>query len=66
MGKTVRKSLNGRNLQQLTKVTKDLYLYKKYDPRGLSAPADFMCLSGYVITWVEKQLKEDVGWCFFL
>ena len=39
MGKTVRKSFNGRNLQQMTRVTKGLYLYKNSDPKGLSAPA---------------------------
>ena len=39
MGKTVRKSLNGRNLQQMTRVTKGLCLYKNSDPKGLSAPA---------------------------
>ena len=39
MGKTVRKSFNGRNLQQMTKMTKGLCLYKNSDPKGLSAPA---------------------------
>ena len=39
MGKTVRKSFNGRNLQQMTRVTKSLCLYKNSDPKGLSAPA---------------------------
>ena len=39
MGKTVRKSFNGRNLQQMTRVTKGLCLYKNSDPKGLSAPA---------------------------
>ena len=33
-GKTVRKSFNGRNLQQMTRVTKGLCLYKNSDPRG--------------------------------
>ena len=36
--KTVRKSFNGRNLQQMTRVTKGLCLYKNSDPKGLSAP----------------------------
>ena len=39
MGKTVTKSFNGRNLQQMIRVTTDLCLYKKSDPKGLSAPA---------------------------
>ena len=39
MGKTVRKSLNGRNLQHMTRVTKGLCLYKHSDPTGFSAPA---------------------------
>ena len=39
MGKTVRKSFNGRNLQQMTRVTKGLWLYKNSVPKGLSAPA---------------------------
>ena len=39
MGKTVRKSFNGRKLQQMTRVTKDLCLYKDSDPEGLSASA---------------------------
>ena len=39
VGKTVRKSLNRRNLQQMTRVTKGLCLYNNSDPNGLSAPA---------------------------
>ena len=39
MGKTVRKSFNGRNLQQMSRVIKGLCLYKNSDPKGLSAPA---------------------------
>ena len=39
MGKTVKKSFNGRNLQQMTRVTKCLCLYKNSDPKELSAPA---------------------------
>ena len=38
-GKTVRKSFNGRNLQQITRVTNGLSKNKNSDPRGLSAPA---------------------------
>ena len=38
-GKTVRKSFNGRNLQQMTRVTKVLCLNKHSDPKGLTAPA---------------------------
>ena len=39
MGKTVRKSFNGRNLQQMTRVTKGLCLCQNSDPKGLSVPA---------------------------
>ena len=39
MGKNVRKSFNGRNLHQMSRMTKDLCLYKNSDPKGLSAPA---------------------------
>ena len=39
MGKSVRKSFNGRNLQQMTRVTWGICLPKNSDPRGLSAPA---------------------------
>ena len=39
IGKTVRKSFNGRNLQKMTRVTQGLCLYKNSDPKGLSAPA---------------------------
>ena len=35
----LRKSFNGRNLWQITRVTKGLYLCKNSDPKGLSAPA---------------------------
>ena len=38
-GENVRKSFNGRNLQQMTRVTKGLCLYKNSDPKELSAPA---------------------------
>ena len=39
MGKTVRKLFNGRNLQQMTRVTKGLCLYINSDLKGLSDPA---------------------------
>ena len=39
MGKTVRKSFNGRNIQQMTRVTWGICLHTNSDPRGLSAPA---------------------------
>ena len=35
----MRKSFNGRNLQQMIRVTKGLCLYKNSDPKGLSTPA---------------------------
>ena len=38
-GKTVRMSFIERNLQQMTRVTKGLCLYKNSDSKGLSAPA---------------------------
>ena len=38
-GKTVKKSFNGRNVQQMTRVTKVLCLYKQSDPKRLTAPA---------------------------
>ena len=37
VGKAVRKPFNGRNLQQMTRVTKGSCLYKTSDPMGLSA-----------------------------
>ena len=42
-GKTVRKSFNGRNLQQMTRVTQDLCKNRNSDPMGLSAPAPGLC-----------------------
>ena len=37
---TVTKSFKGKNLQQMTKLTEDLYVFEKqFDPRGLNAPA---------------------------
>ena len=46
MGKTVRNAFNRRNLQQMTCVTKGLYLYKNSDPKGLSvsAPGLYTCI----------------------
>ena len=38
-GKTVRKSFNGRILQQMTRVTWGLCYHKNSEPRGLSVPA---------------------------
>ena len=53
MGKTVKKSFNGRNLQQMTRVTKGLCLYKNSDPMALSAPALglYTCLKTWKITY---------------
>ena len=48
MEKTVRKSFNGRNLQQMTTVTKGLCLYKNSDPKGLSAPASGLYICIYI------------------
>ena len=54
MGKTARKSFNGRNLQQMTRVTKGLCLYKNSDPKGLSAPAPGLYIYMY------KNMKNYV------
>ena len=53
MGKTVRKSFNGRNFQQMTRVTKGLCLYKNSDPKGLSAPAPglYTCIKTWKIMY---------------
>ena len=49
MVKSVRKSFNGRNLQQMTRVTWGLCLHKNSDPRGLSAPVLglYTCIKNY-------------------
>ena len=52
VGKTVRKSFNGRNLQQMTRVTKGLCLYKNSDPKGLSVPA--------LGLYMDKNMKNYV------
>ena len=53
MTKTVGKSFNGRNLQQMTRVTKGLCLYKNSDPKGLSAPAPglYTCIKTWKIMY---------------
>ena len=53
IGKTVRKSLNGRNLQQMTRVTKGICLYKNSDPKWLSAPAPglYTCIKTWKIMY---------------
>ena len=56
MGKTIKKSFNGRNLQQITRVTKGLCLYKNSDPKRLSAPAPglYTCIK----TWkIMSQIR---------
>ena len=47
--KNVRKSFNGRNLQQMTKLAKGLCWYKNFDPKGLSAPAPglYTCIKAW-------------------
>ena len=47
------KSFNGRNLQQMTRVTKGLCLYKNSDPKGLSAPAPglYTCIKTWKIMY---------------
>ena len=56
-GKTIRKSFNGRNLQQMTRVTKGLCLYKNSDPKGLSAPAPglYTCIKTWKIMYKSDQ-----------
>ena len=53
MGKSVRKSFNGRNLQQMTRVTWGICLHKNSDPRGLSAPAPglYTCIKTWKIMY---------------
>ena len=53
MGKTVRKSFNGRILQQMTIVTKGLCSYKNSDPKGLSgsAPGLYTCIKTWKIMY---------------
>ena len=62
MGKTVRKSFNGRNLQQMTRVTKGLCLYKNSDPKGLSAPAPglYTCIKTWKIMYKIRLPKRFV------
>ena len=47
------KSFNGRNLQQMTRVTKGVCLYKNSDPKGLSAPAPglYTCIKTWKIMY---------------
>ena len=56
MGKSARKSFNGRNLQQMTRVTKGLYLIK------ILTPGDCLPLpQGYIHVWKPEKLciKSD-------
>ena len=46
-----RKSFNGRNLQQMTRVTKGLCLYKNSDPKVLSAPRLYTCIKTWKIMY---------------
>ena len=63
MRKTVRKSFNGRNLQQKTRVTKGLCLYKNSDPKGLSAPAPglYTCIKTWKIMY-KIRLQRYFFW----
>ena len=60
MGKTVRKSFNGRNLQQMTRVTKGLCLYKNSDHKGLSAPALglYSCTKKHEKLCIKSDFKD--------
>ena len=59
MGKTVRKSFNGRNLQQMTRVTNGLCVYKISDPKGLSAsaPGLYTCIK-HDILCIKSDFKD--------
>ena len=50
-GKLLRKSFNGRNLQQITRVTKSLCLYKRSEPKGSSAPGLYTCIKKWKIMY---------------
>ena len=65
MGKTVRKSFNGRNLQQMTRVTKGLCLYKKSDSKGLSAPAPglYTCINTWKIMYKIRLQRHFFETC---
>ena len=56
--KNVGKSFNGRNLQQMTRVTKGLCWYKNFDPKGLSSPA--LGLDTCRIFWNLQQMGKVI------
>ena len=59
MGKSVTKSFNGENLQQRTKLTDLLYLWKKNYPRGFSAPAPGL----YTCIWpLFSNILSKTAW----
>ena len=64
----VRKSLNGRNLQQMARVTKGLCLYKNSDPKGLSAPAPglYICLKAWKIIFLKLATNGQSDKAFLL
>ena len=53
MGKSVQKLFNGRNLQQMTRVTWGICLHKNSDTRGLSTPAPglYTCIKTWKIMY---------------
>ena len=61
MGKTVRKSFNGRNLQHMTRVTKGLCVYKNSEPKGLSAPAQglYTCIKSLKM-YIKSDFEEII------
>ena len=66
MGKTVRKSYNGRNLQQMTRVTWGICLHKNSDPRGLSVPDPglYTCIKTWKIMYkirVKDIFLQQIG-----
>ena len=47
------KNVNGKNLQQITKLTEDLHFYIHFEPQGLVAPAPVI-YDHYFQTWPIK------------
>ena len=66
MGKTLRKSFNGRNLQQMTRVTWGVCLHKNSDPSGLSAPGPYTyiktCKNMYKIRLQRYLFETSNTW----
>ena len=63
--KTVRKSFNGRNLQQMTRMTTGLCFYKNCDPKGLcaSVPGLYTCIKTWKIMYKVRLQKYVFDTC---